>query len=653
VATTLNNLGVVYRALRKYAQAEGLYQRALAIREKALGAGHPYVATTLHNLANVYQAQGNYAQALPFSRKTTAAVIAHAATEAPDAQQKHGADGLIERRANYLLGHVANLAVAARQRIEPEAVLGREALEIAQWAGQSSAAAALAQMAARFAGVGGLGTLIRESQDLSARWRDRDRALIDALAKAEGQQNQATIEALRAEIAEIETRLRANAARLDKEFPDYAALASPKPLKAEEAQKLLGTDEALVFFLTSGKETYAFALTRVGFSWKTIPVVEKALIDKVAALRKSIGDPTSIQRGLARADGAGDTSFDLSFAHELYELLFGPIADLVKDKKHLIVVPSGPLTSLPFHVLVTDKPAGVATRPADAAWLIRRHAITVLPSVASLRALRVLAHANRGAKPLVGFGNPVFQKIPAGAPGGQRVASNSAVRGVSDYFRGTLADPSALRSLAALLDSADELNGMARSLGAGASEIFLGANATESTVKSLSQKGQLAGYRIVAFATHGLVAGDIKGLAEPALALTVPDEPTEADDGLLTASEVARLKLNADWVILSACNTAAGDKPGAEALSGLARAFFYAGARGLLVSHWPVQSAAAVKLTTTAIAELKAHPDIGRAEALRRSMLALMQDKSNPANAHPAIWAPFMMVGEGGAEARP
>jgi CHAT domain-containing protein len=84
----------------------------------------------------------------------------------------------------------------------------------------------------------------------------------------------------------------------------------------------------------------------------------------------------------------------------------------------------------------------------------------------------------------------------------------------------------------------------------------------------------------------------------------------------------------------------------------LARAFFYAGARGLLVSHWPVKSSAAVKLTTTAIAELKAHPKIGRAEALRRAMLALMQDKSDPANVHPAIWAPFMVVGEGGAEAR-
>jgi CHAT domain-containing protein len=109
----------------------------------------------------------------------------------------------------------------------------------------------------------------------------------------------------------------------------------------------------------------------------------------------------------------------------------------------------------------------------------------------------------------------------------------------------------------------------------------------------------LADYRAVYFATHGLLAGDVKGLGEPSLALTIPNEPSELDDGLLTASEVAQLKLNADWVVLSACNTAAGDKPGAEALSGLARAFFYAGARALLVSHWAVDSDAATRLTTT------------------------------------------------------
>jgi hypothetical protein len=163
----------------------------------------------------------------------------------------------------------------------------------------------------------------------------------------------------------------------------------------------------------------------------------------------------------------------------------------------------------------------------------------------------------------------------------------------------------------------------------------------------------LADYRVVYFATHGLVAGDIAGLGEPSLALTLPKQPTELDDGLLTASEVAQLKLNADWVVLSACNTAAADKPGAEALSGLARAFFYAGARALLVSHWSVDSEAATRLTTSTFALMKADPKLGRAAALRDAMLAYMNDKGSPLNAYPAFWAPFSIIGEGAESSTP
>jgi CHAT domain-containing protein len=156
-------------------------------------------------------------------------------------------------------------------------------------------------------------------------------------------------------------------------------------------------------------------------------------------------------------------------------------------------------------------------------------------------------------------------------------------------------------------------------------------------------------YRVVYFATHGLLAGEVKGLGEPALALTLPAKPSDLDDGLLTASEVAQLKLNSDWVVLSACNTAAGDKPGAEALSGLARAFFYAGARALLVSHWAVDSDAATRLTTETFDVLRKDPNLGRAEALRRAMLAYMNDTTDPLSAYPALWAPFVVVGEGAA----
>jgi CHAT domain-containing protein len=321
----------------------------------------------------------------------------------------------------------------------------------------------------------------------------------------------------------------------------------------------------------------------------------------------------------------------------------------------VLVVPSGPLTSLPFHLLVTEKPAIAVPRIEDigsyrdAAWLIRRQAVSVLPAVASLKALRQTARRDPGAKPLVGFGDPVFDPAQRKAALADRRAARARVavtRGFSEFWQGAGVNWATLaRSLPPLLDTADELRAVAAKLGAAASDIHLDSDATETTVK----RTPLADYRVVYFATHGLVAGNVAGLAEPALALTLPQRPTELDDGLLTASEAAQLKLNADWVVLSACNTTAGDKPGAEALSGLARAFFYAGARTLLVSHWSVDSEAATRLTTSTFALMTADPKLGRAAALRDAMLADMNDRSGPWNAYPGFWGPFSIIGEGAA----
>ena len=201
-------------------------------------------------------------------------------------------------------------------------------------------------------------------------------------------------------------------------------------------------------------------------------------------------------------------------------------------------------------------------------------------------------------------------------------------------------------ALPALSETADELQAVAKVLGAQSEDIKLGEAASVTSVK----KEPLANYRVVYFATHALVAGEVekfaKVKAEPALVLSIPDEPTEDDNGLLTASEVAMLKLNADFVVLSACNTAAGDKPGAEALSGLARAFFYAGAKSLVVSHWEVYSDATVALMDGLFEALEANPRLSHAEALRISMLRMIGNSSEPELAQPMFWAPFVVVGE-------
>ena len=266
-----------------------------------------------------------------------------------------------------------------------------------------------------------------------------------------------------------------------------------------------------------------------------------------------------------------------------------------------------------------------------------------MPAVSSLVMLRRFAEARHGSKPFAGFGDPDFR-------GGK--AEGIQIRGVqlANLFRGGAANVDGLRQLKPLPETADELKAEASILGAPRSSVHLRKDATVTKVKSLD----LTDTRVVAFATHGLVAGELPVLAEPALALTLPAVPTKDDDGLLRASEVAQLKLNADWVLLSACNTAAADGTlGAEGLSGLAKAFFYAGARSLLVSHWPVDSNATVKLMTSAFNTLKRDPAMGRAEALRRAMLAMIDEadksKDSANQAHPIYWAPFVVVGEGGS----
>ena len=126
----------------------------------------------------------------------------------------------------------------------------------------------------------------------------------------------------------------------------------------------------------------------------------------------------------------------------------------------------------------------------------------------------------------------------------------------------------------------------------------------------------------------------------------MPEKPNDFDDGLLTASEIAQLKLDADWVVLSACNTAAEDKPGAEALSGLARAFFYSGARSLIVSHWNVDDEAAAKLMIGTFRAFSRDAKLSHAEALRQSILAMIDTAKSDVEADPRLWGPFVVVGE-------
>jgi CHAT domain-containing protein/tetratricopeptide (TPR) repeat protein len=669
VARTLDQLVLVHRDQGRLDVAEALGKRALELREKALPNVHPEIALSLNSLAVLSLIREDWPSALAYAQRATKILIESGARER--AKGKDSGRGVIELNTHHFRNHIL-----AGHHVDAQNLgLLAESYEMAQWARRTAAAAAVGQMAARQSkGESPLALLVRERQDLEHQWNAFDQRLTNAVGRAEARR----AGQLREEMANIGIRLAAIDTRLANEFPDYTALANPKPVSVTETQALLQADEVLLQFIETPElrekpsETFAWIVTKSEARWIRVALGTRALAEHVGALRCGLDFDAWTRRGCFELLNIAYTSadrragkplpFDLRRAHKLYQALLGEADDLINGK-HLLVIPSWPLTALPFQVLVTEPPT-TTTGYAEAAWLGTRQPITVLPSVASLSSLRKYAKASRASRPYIGFGNPLLDGKPAIAwqvtlarqARDKQRCSKAPVRPVAPLTEGRsaiepiprsrLADVMTIRTLLPLPETTDELCAVGRSLGATEGEIRLGAKATETEVKALSVDGRLASYRILHFATHGALSGEIEGNAEPGLILTPPDTATEADDGYLAASEIAQLKLDADWVMLSACNTAASDKLGAEPLSGLARAFFYAGARALLVSYWYVDTTAAVQLIVKASSELDAVPGIGRAEALRRSMLGLISS-SEPLAAHPAHWATFVVVGEG------
>ena len=673
IATASMNFGGLLATLGRLGEAQGLLVSALEMRRRWLPADHIDIALAHSELADLYVRRGDFQRARDELRTAAKILTARAA-------RQEGGRGSVTR--NDILQNPLTFAKLLKIEHRSTPVDANAAFIVAQHVIGSSAAASLAQMAARGAeGDARLSALVRSRQDLVAAWHGLDKELVAALSATTP--DPAALNVLRGRVADADKRVSAIDAEISAAFPKFTALANPAPLSLAEVGADLEEGEALILVvdtpahLVMPEETFIFVVSRDKHLWLRSKLGTSAIAREVAALRcgldfagawQSQGSQCASLTGTtysAEDEAAGrPLPFDPARAHQLYSALFGEAASLVAGK-NLLVVTSGALSQLPLHVLVTKAPTrGGTPGPASIAFMARSYALSVLPAVSSLRALRRDARPSAATEPFVGFGNPKLDgqcgavAITGTCAGEQRVAGLDVARshnrsiglpaGAARYFRDGRADISALRQLCALPDTEHEVRCVARSLGASDDAIRLGGAMREAELKGM----RLHRYRILHFATHGLLAGEMAKLsaekAEPALVMTPPDTPSEIDDGLLTASEIAALKLDADWVIMSACNTAAGSSPNAEALSGLARAFFYAGARALLVSHWPVNSYAATVLTTRTFTELRQQPRIGRSEALRRAMMSLMD--TGPAwMAHPSVWAPFVVVGEGGA----
>lgn len=448
--------------------------------------------------------------------------------------------------------------------------------------------------------------------------------------------------------------------RLQSEFPAYFSFIQPAALSVADTMRLLAPDEALVMLVPDGRQTHVFAINHEGYKWVAATHASPGLEFQIQRLLWDLGagvavDPQTEIRW-ANEDG-GRFPYHRRIAWQLYRELIEPLSGILHGRKHLFFVQGGALSSLPMSVLVTRAPAGDDDDPEalrNTAWLVDDYAISILPSVQALALIRGAVPDGGGAQRqrFIGFGDPLLQGRSL-ARGNGRMRSPPAQAVFSTAAPGSFrpqdpeVDITRLRSMNRLPGTARELNDISQIFGPRESEIFLADAATETKVKQTAFNDA----SVVAFATHGILAGEIGGATEPGLVMTPPEEPSATDDGYLSSSEIAALRMPADWVILSACNTAGNDGlEGAPGLSGLARSFLYAGARSLLVSHWPVRDDVAARLTVDAIRRQRESPLHNAADAVRASMLAIRNDRSRDAYpdsfAHPNAWAPFSLIGE-------
>jgi len=532
---------------------------------------------------------------------------------------------------------------------------GRQAFKLADRLRGRSVQSAITAVSARLSGLEPeLADLARKEQDLSQRIDALQDILFDVLTMPPGANQNANIDNLRTQLNTLSRARQAFLDEIEMRYPKYFELRRPGAGGIGTVRRILKAKEAMIAIFPGEQQTFIWAFSRTGPVKTAVVDISRRDLDRmVGDLRRAL-DPGPVTLG-------DIPSFDLAMAHDLYRQLLVPVKSGWQGADHLIVVAQGPLGRLPFSVLVTEGSTPkkdnreLFSQYRQTPWLIRKVSITRLPSVSVLTNLRALPGFKSKQATFVGFGDPRFSPDPAEKSSAADISKAMNVRGIrvtpkADLDNGD-ANSVTLGDLSRLPDTADEIKGIAGSLGADpATDVFLGARASETTIKAMD----LTGKRIMAFATHALVPGDLDGLDQPALALTSPKVTGEAGDGLLTMEEVFRLKLNADWIVLSACNTGAAEGAGSEAVSGLGRAFFFAGARAILVSMWPVETTSAARLTTGIFRHQRADKTLAKAGAVRAAMLELIDSrgmvdaktgKTVASYAHPMFWAPFITIG--------
>lgn len=651
----LGNLGATRSAAGKTENAEDLLGAAYAGLAQTLGAAHPDTIEAAANLA-ILRLSSDRSEALEPARAVVAGLRERRAYSLADRFSEAGNDRERRSFARYfgLLGDAAWLARNETLKAKNRRALDDEAFRSLQEASFERTSRGVARMAALrdIGDAEALRALLDERESLDRLWHELQRGIgetfgrNDPLAKAERKR-------LTGEIAIRENEIAAIDREIAERFPRYAEFVDPQPLTIDEVQALLRPDEAVILIAPTEFGAHTFAIRPTTYRWHRATRTSASIDSAVRRLRWDAGaevaaNAEEADRWFAEAGEA--LSFDRSTAWELYRDLLGPVADVIAQPNRVIVSSSGSLTGLPLGVLVTSPPTGADSDPdalRKTEWLADSVVMTQVPSISSIRLLRRFARSGSvESQRLLGIGAPVPMKFEG--TGAATMADLPTPGSATDGDAPANSIPQRIGRLSPIPAAAIELQAMRKLLGAERTVLMLGAEATEKALRSSSPSS----FSVLAFATHGLMAGDLMKNSEPGLVLT-PTGPAPEEDGFLSSPEIAQMELNAEFVILSACDTAAGDTVDpAEGLSGLTRAFFYAGAKNVLVSHWPLLDEAAPRLTVRLLELMKNDPQISGAQALKKAMKEVRDDRSHDANgetwAHPAVWAAFSIIGDDG-----
>jgi len=548
-----------------------------------------------------------------------------------------------------------------------KAELLEETFKAAQISRSSSVARALAQVEQRFAsGTDKLAKIIRERQDLIEEWQEIDAILSAAMSNTETLRNRKKENDLSLLSKQIKLKIEGIDQQLKEKYPNYTNLTQSPPLTIKQVQNLLHPNESLLVFLFGKEKSFLWTITPDKAEIFQLDMFEKKLERMVRRLRNRLQPgPNQSENNIA--------PFPVKQAHLLYRKILQPAMPLLESSQKLFIVSDQALQSIPLSVLVTQLPQKQIRKAAahhQADWLINQKTLVSLPAVSALSTLRQHKSPHLASINFLGIGDPAlkdaFQKQQLrtlqlqhlrGKPKVQNLnkpltrgatLSSRIYRGTNIALRSILGNRSAnvdiekISSMSELPDTSEELHQVSKILSGSQNRLYLRNQATKNQLLQTDTDK----FKVIQFATHGLMAGEFQGLFEPALVLTPDIDNDINDNGLLTTSDISQLKLNADFVVLSACNTAAPDgTPGAEGLSGLGRAFFYAGSKALMVTHWAVISDAAVKMTTQIFDSMHNNDNMDIALAHQQSTLKLMHNKEKPYYAHPMFWAPFMIVG--------